>query len=81
MGEPEGMFRNMESLETLISTKPIQPTIINPNSNFVMITYWWGRDRLNKNMQLPCPEDIKNPSNALIKDPITYDEMIKIWIK
>lgn len=54
MGEPEGMFRNMESLETLIATKPIQPTIINPNSNFVMITYWWGRGRENNNTARPC---------------------------
>jgi hypothetical protein len=32
--------------------------IINPNSKFVVITYWWGRGNGNRNLQYPCPEDI-----------------------
>ena len=35
----------------------LKPTIINENSNFVVITYWWGRGNFNKNTQRPCPED------------------------
>lgn len=35
----------------------LNPTIINPDSNFVVVTYWWGRGILNKNTQRPCPED------------------------
>lgn len=35
----------------------LKPTIINESSNFVVITYWWGRGNLNKNTQRPCPED------------------------
>lgn len=27
---------------------------INPNSKFVVATYWWGKGNLNKNTQLPC---------------------------
>lgn len=27
------------------------PTIINKDSKFVVVTYWWGRGNLNKNMQ------------------------------
>jgi len=35
----------------------LKPEIINPDSNFVVVTYWWGRGVLNKNTQRPCPED------------------------
>ncbi len=35
----------------------LKPTIINEDSKFVVITYWWGRGNLNKNTQRPCPED------------------------
>lgn len=35
----------------------LKPTIINEKSNFVVVTYWWGRGNLNKNTQRPCPED------------------------
>jgi hypothetical protein len=35
----------------------LKPNIINKDSNFVVVTYWWGRGNLNKNTQRPCPED------------------------
>ena len=35
----------------------LKPTIVNPDSKFVVVTYWWGRGNLNKNTQRPCPED------------------------
>lgn len=31
-----------------------EPTIVNPTSNFVVVTYWWGRGRLNRNTARPC---------------------------
>jgi hypothetical protein len=31
---------------------------VNPNSKFVVVTYWWGRGNLNRNTQRPCPEDV-----------------------
>lgn len=33
--------------------KPV-PTIVNPASKFVVSTYWWGGDNLNKNTARPC---------------------------
>ena len=56
----------------------MKPNIINPKSNFVVITYWWGRGNLNKNTQRPCPEDRKE-NEELSKLPMTYDEMIGYW--
>jgi len=56
----------------------MKPTIINKNSNFVVITYWWGSGNKNKNTQLPCPEDIEEGDNIEIL-PKTYDKMIVEW--
>jgi len=42
------------NLENIINNKEIQPTIINENSNFVVVTYWWGRNVNNQNTSRPC---------------------------
>lgn len=49
-GEAEDFFARATSHK-------LKPTIVNEKSNFVVITYWWGRGNLNKNTQRPCPED------------------------
>ena len=56
----------------------LTPTIINPNSNFVVITYWWGRGIPNKNTQRPCPEDAMDGQELEVQ-PIRYEEMIENW--
>ena len=56
------------------------PTIINKDSKFVVVTYWWGRGNLNKNMQQPCPDEM-TPNNTIHVDPIKYEDMIQIWTK
>ena len=33
------------------------PVIKFPESNFVVVTYWWGRGNLNKNTMRPCPDE------------------------
>lgn len=57
----------------------MKPTIINKDSNFVVITYWWGRGVPNKNTQRPCPEDLEE-GMKIRKKPITYNKMIDNWI-
>lgn len=57
-----------------------KPTIINSKSNFVVITYWWGKDNYNKNTQRPCPEDVTEKT-VLTRQPMTYGQMIKRWRK
>ena len=44
----------MEKLKIIIDKTTKQPTIINPESNFVVITYWWGNNILNQNTARPC---------------------------
>ena len=45
---------NIENLSDIINTKEIYPTIVNDDSNFVVVTYWWGRNRENQNTARPC---------------------------
>jgi len=44
------------SVEQIIANKDIFPTIVNDKSTFVVVTYWWGKGRLNKNTSRPCLE-------------------------
>jgi hypothetical protein len=60
-----------------------KPTIINPKSNFVIVTYWWGRGNFNKNTAKPCPTEI-NPivkPEDITTQPIKFEEMIENWKK
>jgi hypothetical protein len=43
-----------EYLKELISNTTEKPTIVNPQSNFVVVTYWWGRGNKNANTSRPC---------------------------
>jgi len=42
------------SVEQIVNNKDIFPTIVNEASKFVVVTYWWGRGKLNKNTSRPC---------------------------
>lgn len=35
---------------------PLAPVIVNPDSRFVVATYWWGKGNINKNTGWPCPD-------------------------
>jgi len=50
MSEQEDFFVRAKS-------HSLTPTIVNKDSNFVVVTYWWGRGILNRNTQRPCPEE------------------------
>ena len=63
----------------------LQPVILNPDSSFVVITYWWGRGNINKNLQTPCPYQIeealyKGKTLKVRKEGMTYDKMIDGWV-
>lgn len=50
-----------ERVIQLINEAALTPTIVNESSKFVVVTYWWGKVNMNKNLQRPCPEDIVDP--------------------
>ena len=43
-----------DKLKTIIQNTQKSPTIVNEKSNFVVVTYWWGRGNLNANTARPC---------------------------
>jgi len=60
-----------------------KPTIVNPNSNFVIVTYWWGRGNYSRNTAKPCPSveyPVIDPKD-ITRQPIKYEEMIDNWEK
>jgi hypothetical protein len=59
----------------IINSTSKKPTIINPQSKFVIITYWWGRGNKNMNTRKPC----YIPNAPTEREPITYDQMIINW--
>jgi hypothetical protein len=57
----------VEDVKRIIETTPLGDVhILNPQSRFVIVTYWWGRDNFNKNLQSPCPEDIVDAAKQKI---------------
>ena len=65
----------LSELQSIIAEVPMIPTIVNPNSKFVVVTYWWGRGNLNRNTQRPCPEDITDIlKKTLEEELITKDQ-------
>ena len=41
-------------LTEIINGDSSKPKIVNEKSNFVVVTYWWGRGVLNRNTARPC---------------------------
>lgn len=49
----------IDTVKQIITDTPASGiNIINPESKFVVATYWWGRANMNRNLQFPCPEDV-----------------------
>ena len=56
------LFRKAEEI---INSRILEPTIVNPDSNFVVVTYWWGRGNINRNYSRPCESDkVSVPRNV-----------------
>jgi hypothetical protein len=48
-------------------------TIVNPTSKFVIVTYWWGRGNLNRNVQHPCAAYINEDKKEILSYVLNYD--------
>ena len=53
-------------LKGIIEATTKTPTIVNPYSNFVVVTYWWGRGNKNSNTARPCVDYYESISSPLI---------------
>ena len=48
-----------QDIVDIMNSVEIKPNLnVNPNSNFVVATYWWGTGNMNRNTQLPCYDDV-----------------------
>lgn len=59
----------LASVKALLEKPGVQPDQIkirNEASNFVVATYWWGKENVNKNLQLPCPEQVTERARAAV---------------
>lgn len=64
----------------------LNPVILNEKSSFVVITYWWGRGNINRNLQSPCPYQIDEAAKRGVtlrvkKQGKRYNEMIDDWVE
>ena len=50
-----------------------QPTIVNPQSKFVIVTYWWGQGNANKNTQVPCIAQLQDDYRTNVEEEL-WDE-------
>ena len=77
---PRKVHPNIVELREVMDSTPLSaPVIVNPKSNFVVVTYWWGRGNINRNTQYPCAEDVTAERPVTVQ-AIKYDAMIDDWI-
>jgi len=68
----------MEKLHSIIENTELRPVIVNERSNFVVITYWWGRGNINLNTQKPCRDELIQGQELSVQ-PIKFEIMIDKW--
>lgn len=62
-------------LEDIIASVEMRPNLtVNPASKFVVVTYWWGRGNVNRNLQKPCPEDISDEAKEVMEEELLEDD-------
>jgi hypothetical protein len=78
-----------ENIQKIIDNRQLdisEANFINKNSNFIIITYWWGRGNLNRNTQSPCKDlhyikynwQLKD-GQKLLREPDKFEDMIDKW--
>ena len=69
------LYGGNPELQKVIDETPLSPNLtVNPNSKFMVITYWWGRGNMNKNLQKPCPEDILEPIKEEMEEVLNEED-------
>lgn len=54
-------------LDQLVAEQRKEPTIVNSDSKFVVVTYWWGRGNDNQNIARPCVSFYENFATQISK--------------
>ena len=53
-------------ISIIVESVKKRPTIVNPDSKFVVVTYWWGHGNVNNNIARPCISFYEDYINRLI---------------
>ena len=56
-----------EELQQIITKTDKKPSMVNPDSKFVVVTYWWGRGNQNANTARPCISFYEKSVQQVIK--------------
>jgi hypothetical protein len=59
-----------KTLTQIINNTTKQPTIVNTDSSFIVITYWWGSNNQNQNIARPCLFFYEDFINKIIKKTV-----------
>ena len=58
-------------IKDIMDNTPMSPNLtVNPNSKFVVVTYWWGGSNKNKNTQRPCIGDLQEEIKEELVDEL-----------
>lgn len=74
--EEEQKYRaTWATINKAMQETPLKPVLtVNPKSKFVVVTYWWGRGNINRNLQSPCPEDIADDAKEILEEELIEDD-------
>jgi hypothetical protein len=68
------MRGGIRGLKEIIDSTPMKPNmLVNPNSKFVVVTYWWGRGNINRNTQKPCQSQIDEVIKEDLEEELLED--------
>lgn len=58
-------------IKDIMDSVPMTPNLtVNPNSKFVVVTYWWGGSNKNKNTQKPCIGELQDEIKEELVDEL-----------
>ena len=67
---------SIERVSSIIGKSTNKPTIVNNDSKFVVVTYWWGRGNLNANIARPCISYYEEMIQKGLKSVINFVTLI-----
>ena len=67
-------MENKSILDQIINNTNKHPTIVNKDSSFIVITYWWGSNNQNQNIARPCLFFYEDFVNKIIKKTVFGSE-------
>lgn len=68
-----------DQVKSIIDATQAEPVIVNPESRFVVVTYWWGRGNDNRNTARPCGEFYERTLEDSVLRLVNYPPNLKSY--